>query len=286
MRDDARSALLLTALFSVANLLGVAAGVRLYASTAVQQAAAAYQSPASGAAIFAILVASTAILLALYRWNKAALVKVWFGSALVFTGFVLFDAFLPVTAAAAATLVFAVLRFRTDDLLLRNVLDTVPFAGAGALFGAVLGVQAVLVFAALLAVYDYIAVNRLGHMVTLAKEGAASDTLMGFQYPKSGDVSDAAVSDLSTGTETGREGQRIGMLGGGDVVMPIVIAVSLIPLFGVGAAVSVVAGSAAALFVFLTVIQARESEQFYPAIPVVGSGAVLGLTLFLALSAL
>ncbi len=284
MRDDARSAVLLTGLFAVANLLGVAAGTRLYASSAVQQAAAAYQSPASGAAIFAVLVVSTALLLALYRWNKAMLVRLWFGTALVFTAFVLFDAFLVLPAAVVATLVFAVLRFRTDDLLFRNVLDTVPFAGAGALFGAVLGFQAVLVFAALLAVYDYIAVNKLGHMVTLAKEGVASDTLMGFQYPKSGDLSGVDVSDVSTGGDGG--GRRIGMLGGGDVVIPIVIAVSLIPLFGTGAAVSVVAGSAAALFVFLTVIQSQASERFYPAIPVVGSGAVIGLTLFLALSAL
>lgn len=284
MRDDHRPALLLTALFTAANLLGVAAGTRLYGSAAVQQAASAYQSPLSGVWFFAVLVVSTAVLLGLYRWNRQLLVRLWFGAALVFTAFVLFDAFLGAVPAAAATLLFAVSRFRTDDMLLRNALDTVPFAGAGALFGAVLGVQAVLVFAALLAVYDYVAVNKLGHMVTLAKAGAESNTLMGFQYPKAG-VEDAA-DNVELSAERSGETVRVGMLGGGDVIVPIVIAVSLIPLFGTGAAVSVVAGSAAALFLFLTVIQSRETEQFYPAIPVVGSGAVVGLALFLAVAAI
>ncbi|MDY6765778.1 MAG: presenilin family intramembrane aspartyl protease [Candidatus Nanohaloarchaea archaeon] len=282
MRDEIDTAVLLTGLFTVANLLGVAAGARIYTAPAVQQTAAAYQSPLSGVWFFAVLVASTAVLLALYRWNRQLLVQLWFGTALVFTAFILFNAFVALVPAVLLTLVFAALRFRTEDMLLRNALDTVPFAGAGALFGAVLGVQAVLVFAALLAVYDYIAVDRIGHMVTLAEEGAASDTLMGFQYP----AADAAEAPAETGNSTGGGQQvRAGMLGGGDVVVPIIIAVSLIPVFGTGAAVSVVAGSAAALFLFLTAIQSRETARFYPAIPVVGSGAVLGLVLFLAVSA-
>lgn len=280
MREQLRVTLMLTGFFAAANLLGVAAGVQLYGNEAVRQASAAYQSPASGFGFFAVLVLATVLLLGLYRYDKQLLVKLWFGAAILFTSLIFFDAFLPMLPALAATAVLAVARFWKRDMLLRNALDTVPFAGAGALFGTLLGFQAVLVFAALLAVYDYVAVNRIGHMVTLAREGAESGTLMGFQYPKN----DVEVSPGSGGSAAEGGKVSVGMLGGGDVVMPIVLAVAVIPLFGVGAAISVAAGSTAALFVFLTFIQQKETERFYPAIPVVGSGAVLGLMLFIVVS--
>ncbi|MDY6769681.1 MAG: presenilin family intramembrane aspartyl protease [Candidatus Nanohaloarchaea archaeon] len=284
MDERFRPPLLLAGFFMAANLLGVAAGLRLQGAAAVQQASAAYQAPAAGAVFFAVLVAATALLLLLYRWHRELLVKLWFSSALILTAFILFNAFLPALPAAAFTAVFAVLRFRTGDMLLRNALDTVPFAGTGALFGSLLSLRAVLVFAGLLAVYDYIAVNHIGHMQTLAKAGAASDMFMGFQYPKHGAVQEAGSEAVTVDRDGGEV--QVGMLGGGDVVLPMVLAVAVAPLFGAAASVAVVAGSAAALLLFLVAIQQVETDRFYPAIPVVGSGAVLGLVLYLAAAAL
>lgn len=280
MDDDLRPTLVLTGLFLAANLLGLAAGVQLYDVPAVQQASTAYQSPASGLWFFGVLLLATAVLLALYRYSKQLLVKLWFGSALVVTAFILFDAFLRPVPALLATVLFAVLRFRAAGPQLRNVLDTIPFGGAGALFGTLIGLQAALVFLVLLSIYDYIAVNNIGHMVELAQRGAETDTFMGFTAPGVGEHVEAAVQ-ADAGEAAGEGGPGVGVLGGGDVILPIVLAVSVIPVFGVGAAVSTVAGAAAALFLFLTVIQRRETKQFYPAIPVVGTGALFGTVLWL-----
>lgn len=287
MDEELKPILMLVGFFVTANVLGLAAGIQLYGVEAVSQASAAYQSPASGTAFFAVLVAATALLLLLYRYSKQLLVKLWLGAAIVFTTLLFFDAFLPLAPALAATALLVLVRFRTGDMFVRSALDTVPFAGAGALFGALLGFQAVLVFIALLAVYDYVAVNYVGHMVTLAQEGVSSGTFMGFQYPKGGDAGGGEeLVPADAGGDAEGERVSVGMLGGGDVVMPIVFAVSVVPLFGTGAAVSSIAGSTAALFLFLTVIQARETEKFYPAIPVVASGSMFGLVLFLLVSVL
>ncbi|MDY6774075.1 MAG: presenilin family intramembrane aspartyl protease [Candidatus Nanohaloarchaea archaeon] len=280
---------LLVGLFLVSNLLGLTAALQLYGVPAVEKAAAVYRNPTSGAVFFGILLLATTLLLLLYRLNREFLVKAWFLSALFITSLIFFDAFLPVAPSAALALLLLGIRSRGSGTGLRNLMDTIPFAGAGALFGVLLGFRAALILFGLLAIYDYIAVNHLGHMVSLAKEGLSSGTLMGFQYPKDRELGKekTEMSGNSGSGSGGGEGQaRIGMLGGGDVIMPMVLAVSIVPLFGVWAAVSTVAGSAAFLFVFLTAVQRREAERFYPAIPVVGSGAILGLMLHLSLSLL
>ncbi len=277
--DSDRPVVFLTGFFLAANVLGVAAGTRLYGTEAVQQASAAYQSPVSGLWFFGALVLATVLLLALYRYRKQLLVKLWFGSALVVTAFILFDAFFPPLPALAATALFAVVRFRTRNVQARNALDVASFAGAGALFGSLIGLQAALVFLALLSVYDYIAVNNIGHMVELARHGAETDTFMGFTAPGAAEKMDTVAEDRAVEAEGG----QVGVLGGGDVVIPIVLAVAVIPVFGVGAAVATVVGATTALFLFFTVIQRRETERFYPAIPVVGGGALFGLALWLLL---
>lgn len=269
----------LTGLFLLANALGFAAATRLQRSPAVQEAAAQYQEPAAGFTFFAVIGVATLVLLALYRYDQDLLVKIWFGSALFLTMFIFFDAVLPpVAALPLAVLVFAA-RFRTDDVMQRNLLDTVSFAGAGALFGSLLGYQAAFVLYGLLAVYDYVAVNMSGHMVDLATQGAATDTFMGFTYPKEEGATVESVADAAN-MDGGTEAQ-VGVLGGGDVIVPMIFAVSLLGPLGPGATVATMLGAAAALYVFMTRLT---GEKFYPAIPVVGSGSLVGLLAWLVIA--
>src|SRR3989344_7206413 len=57
----------------------------------------------------------------------------------------------------------------SKNVFLRNVSSIVAAAGGGALVGASLGVVPVIVFLVLLSIYDFIAVFKTKHMVTLAK---------------------------------------------------------------------------------------------------------------------
>ncbi|MFB6167149.1 MAG: presenilin family intramembrane aspartyl protease, partial [Candidatus Nanohaloarchaea archaeon] len=283
-----RSVLFMVGMFLSANLLGLAAGMRIQSSPVVQQASAAYQQPVSGVYFFLMIGLATVLLLGLYRYDAQFLVKAWFSAALLITGLVFFDAFLPLSFALAATAAVFLGRFAVEDMLARNALDTVPFAGAGALFGSLLGFKAALVLFGLLAVYDYVAVNRMGHMVTLAKKGAESGTFMGFRYPKenAGEEEREETPGEGEGVVAEVEGENVsvGVLGGGDVIMPMMFAVSLVPVFGVGAALGVIAGASAALYMFLGFIRSRETDRFYPAIPVVGSGSLLGLLAWLVVA--
>lgn len=272
---------MLAGFFLLANALGLVAAVNLQGSPAVQEASTAYQSPAAGLQVFLIIGVATVLLLALYRFDAGLLVRLWFGLALLLTTFIFFDALLAPLPALGATALALGLRYRTANPMRRNLLDAVSFAGAGALFGSLLSLPAAAVLYGLLSVYDYVAVNLSGHMVTLAKEGAASGTFMGFQTPTP-DGTEVDLERRAAGDATG-EGRRAGVLGGGDVIVPMIFAVALLSRFGPGAAVAAMLGSAAALHLFFVRLS---GEKFYPAIPVVGAGSLVGLAAWLLISPL
>ncbi len=272
----------LTALFLFTNVLGLLAGTRLSQETAVQAAATQYQAPAAGVYFVGMIAAATVILLALYRYGIDLIIKLWFGTALFATTAILYSAFLPgIPAAALAAVTFAA-RFRVRSRQLRNLLDTVPFAGAAALIGSLVSLPAAYVFLVLLAAYDYAAVYLSEHMIALAKAGAATDTFMGFTYDKGRgttveDMEDMemepAAQEPAGDDASDAGGRRVGMLGGGDVIVPAVFATATAATHGLGAGLLVVGGAAAALVVLFT--HAPETE-FVPAIPVVGTGTLVG----------
>ncbi len=97
--------------------------------------------------------------------------------------------------------------FLPQYLIWRNVSSIVATVGVGALLGASIGVLPVIVFLVLLSVYDYIAVFKTKHMVTMAKAVAKKNLSFTFALP----------------TE-----KHQFELGTGDLVMPLVFSVSVL----------------------------------------------------------
>ncbi len=95
----------------------------------------------------------------------------------------------------------------SGNVVLRNVSSVVATAGAGALIGASLGVLPILAFLILVSIYDFIAVFRTKHMVKLAKGITGKNFSFTFALPT-------------------KEHQF--ELGTGDIVVPMMFAVSLL----------------------------------------------------------
>ncbi|MFH1391615.1 MAG: presenilin family intramembrane aspartyl protease [Candidatus Diapherotrites archaeon] len=105
-------------------------------------------------------------------------------------------------------IVFVILRIIfKEHLLLRNASSIVAAAGAGALIGASLGVIPMLVFIVLLGIYDFIAVFKTKHMVTLAKGVTKKNLAFTYALPT-------------------KEHQF--ELGTGDMVIPLAFAISVL----------------------------------------------------------
>ncbi|HIH09718.1 MAG TPA: hypothetical protein HA254_03520 [Candidatus Diapherotrites archaeon] len=125
--------------------------------------------------LIAMMLASTGALLLVLRyapeWFMALLFRAMESLAVFATTLIVL---LPSGIAdnyifAIAILIVALRIIFSRQLLLRNIASIVSAAGAGALIGASLGVLPIIVFLALLAIYDFIAVFKTKHMVELAK---------------------------------------------------------------------------------------------------------------------
>lgn len=278
----ARPAHLLVALFLLANLLGLLAASNLQGTAAVQQAAAQHEGAESGIFFFLMIGAATALMLVFYRFNAELLIRIWMVLALVMTTFLFFGSFFDLVTATLLTGLAFLGRYRARSFAATNLYTVFPFAGAGALFGSILGFVPAVLLLGLLSVYDYVSVNISQHMVSLAKSGIASDTFMGFSYPKEDGV-DMEDMEPVPADEADEDTVKVGMLGGGDIVIPMLFAVAALRDFGPIPALMSVLGATVLLHLLLT--KSREG-QFYPAIPVVASGAVAGFLLGLLLTLL
>ncbi len=123
------------------------------------------------------------------------------------TALIVFFSFVPEEFAILLAVGLVVIRiFAPQYLIWRNVSSVVATIGAGSLIGVSAGVLPVIVFLVLLAVYDYIAVFKTKHMVTMAKAVSKKNLAFTFAFPT-------------------KEHQF--ELGTGDLVMPLVFSVAV-----------------------------------------------------------
>lgn len=284
-----RGIILLVSLFLITNFLGLMAAQNLQQVEEIQETAEQNQSAASGLYIFLLIGISTVLLLALYKINAQLVIKAWFGLAMFVSTLIFFQSFFTPFAALVITAIIIAARFLVDDPGVMNALTIFAFAGFGAFFGSILGFEAIIALMVVLSIYDYFSVNISKHMVALAKFGMQTNTFMGFTYPKEeggmqqGDVDD--IEDLEpvedsdessrTAASQGEAAKKRGMgvLGGGDIVIPLAFAAALLPDFGILPAAVSILGAATGLTFLL--MKAQEGK-FYPAVPPVAFGSIVG----------
>jgi len=137
-------------------------------------------------------------------------------------GMTVLDLFLPVFVAILIMGILIALWLEFPSVWVHDVLIILGLAGAASFFG--LGFSPAVVVALLLifSVYDFIAVYKTKHMVLMAKEMIEKKVILGFIIPK----------DLKRFKDSFKEvkpGGNFMILGGGDVVFPNLLAVSVIP---------------------------------------------------------
>ena len=142
--------------------------------------------------------------------------------------------------------------------LLRNASAVFASAAVGALFGLSFSPFFVLIFIVLLALYDYIAVFKTKHMVTLAKEILKKDIAL----------------TISSKVKIPKVGIKRIDLGTGDIIAPIMLEVSFLQ-FNPNASLLVLLGSS--LAVFLIFYLSRKRKVILPALPPIVAGILIML---------
>ncbi len=204
----------LAVIFLVTQILGLYVGMNLISSEIKREGIINDNpdDPINSIGLFVYILVFTGILLIIIKFYKGDLLFIILESILVFLtslivfGFLIPEEFALIALILPVLLVASRLIFR-KNLWLRNTASVLAAAGAGPLIGYNFGIIPVMLFLVILAGYDIIAVFYTKHMVTLAKGITKKNLAFTFALPTK---------------------KHQYELGSGDMVIPLVFAVSIL----------------------------------------------------------
>ncbi|MBS3060513.1 MAG: hypothetical protein J4432_03320 [DPANN group archaeon] len=242
--------------------------------------------PANSVFFFAYLLAATFVIILIIKY-KIILMKVFEALAIFFASDIVFELALGGIGfwLAVSLTLWKVLR---PSIVSQNLALIFSVSGAGAVIGASLEVFPVLVFMSLLSIYDYVSVFITKHMVYMAKALTKEPMAFTAAFPY-GDwkhIGNGKASKVKTAVPKGKQKilatGHVFQLGGGDLVIPLVFAVSVFNQYGYISMFLTVMGALSALFLLFYTLIDRPGKAL-PALPPISAGACIGFLLSLLL---
>jgi len=255
-------------IFVIVQLLGIYCGYQYLQMIKAGEVEGAFQNPESvsnSLLLFVYILLMTGVLLLIIRFKKS-LLRIFEAFAIFFASWIAFDFLIPywligenIPWGLVLALALTAWKMLKPTILNQNVALIFALSGAGAIIGGSLGVLPVIVFLLILSVYDFVSVFWTKHMVYLAK--AITERPMAF----------TAAVPLKT-----KKVSHIFQLGGGDLVMPLILSVSVLGRLGLYQAALTTLGALVALGILFAYVLKHPGEPL-PALPPVSAGACLGL---------
>jgi len=217
-----------------------------------------------------LLVTLFLIFLTLFRKLRKAkgpIYKTLFVLAVFWGGSFILTTWMGITGLIAmGILVF--LWFKIPRVFLHDFVVILGMAGAGSLLGLGFTPEFVIVFLAIFSLYDFIAVYKTKHMIKMAKDMMERKAILGLVIP-------LRASDFLEDLKEVQLGGRFLILGGGDVVFPLLLAVSTLS-DGLFNALVVVLFALAGLFLSFWLFAVQKTREPIPALPPIALASVIG----------
>jgi len=211
--------------------------------------------------LFSIIVSIfivTVLAMLLLRFNAVKLWKIWFFFGVWFALLISFAAFTSELFAAGLAFLSAFFKIVRPSAIIHNLTELFIYGGLAAIFVPLLNVWTMIVLLILISVYDGIAVWKTKHMIKLAKFQSRIKIFTGLLIPY--------------------EKDKVAVLGGGDIGFSLFFAGVVMKSSGLlDALIVTLAVSIALLLLFLT----AKKKKFYPAMPFLTAGALIGYLIVL-----
>lgn len=177
----------------------------------------------------------------------------------------------------------AVLKVFRRNIFVHNLTELLIYPGIAVIFVPLLSLWTVILLLILISIYDMYAVWHAGFMQKMAKYQIQNlKVFSGFFIPYVGKKEREMIKGMKNMSEKQFRAKakkikvNVAILGGGDVVFPIILAGVVLRSLGLISALIVAAGATAALaFLFWM----SKKGKFYPAMPFISSGCFLALGL-------
>jgi len=224
------------------------------------------------------VIIGTLLLLLIIRFKKMSLWKLWFFFAVFFTIAIAFAPFVGQVIAAIISFIFALMKIYRPTAAFNNFTEIFIYGGLAAIFVPIINVFAAFALLFLISIYDIIAVRYTKHMVKLAKFQAKSKIFAGLLLPYG---KGKGIAAEGKGIIQDKEKGRIAVLGGGDIGFPLLFAGAVMkeliltnpePIGFLKTLIIPVFVTLALLYLLIK----GEKDKFYPAMPYLAVGCVVG----------
>lgn len=203
-----------------------------------------------------------------FKKKKALIFKTIFILAVFSGGLLLLSAWLSDIVSLSLITFLIFWWWKKPSIFIQDLLIILGMAGAGSILGLNLNPQVVSVLLIVFSIYDFVAVYKTKHMIRMAKEMIKSEAILGLIVP-------SELSSFKENLKGVRPGGKFLILGGGDIVFPLVFAVSLIP-FGILKSFIVAFFSLIGLFFSFWFFISQKTRQPIPALPPIALFSIIG----------
>jgi len=185
-------------------------------------------------------------------WGGALLLSVWMSDllALILIGILIFW------------------WLKKPSILIQDLCLILGIAGVGSILGLSLAPQIVVLLLVTFSIYDFIAVYKTKHMVKMAKEMIESKAILALVVPPN-------ILGLRASLEEIKPGGKFLILGGGDIIFPLLLCVSLVPQ-GILSPLIVAIFSLIGLFTGFYFFISQKVRQPIPALPPIAVFSIIG----------
>lgn len=236
--------------------------------------------------VIAILI-STGVLLVLIKFKMHRAWKFWFFIAVAITLSISFDVYITRWIAVSIGILIAAARVIKPNAIVHNVSEIFVYTGITIIILPWLNLFSGFVLLVLISLYDMFAVWKSKHMIKLAKFQIDSKMFAGlsmnYNAPKT------KVKKISKKVSK-KESPSNAILGGGDIAFPLIFAAAVmehliivmsvpkLEAFFFSLLVALGAGIGLTFLLFIS-----KKDRFYPAMPFISLGCLLGYGLILIL---
>lgn len=166
-------------------------------------------------------------------------------------------------------------RLKYPNVFNHNFCMILGLAGVGVIFGLSLAPEIIVFLLVIFSIYDFIAVYKTKHMQKIAVEMTKYNAILALIIPKE-------INDLKCSLNKKEARKKLFILGGGDVVFPLLLSVSLVKA-SLFSSLLVAVFSLFGLFFSFWIFRKKGFREAMPALPPIALFSIIGylFTLFL-----
>lgn len=235
--------------------------------------------------LYSIIIAiafAVILMLVLMKFHIETLLRFWFFFVIAIALAITLNAFLikiPYAYAIALTigLIFAFIKIFQRNIMVHNLTELLIYPGIASIFVPLLDVFTASILLIIISIYDIYAVWHAGFMQKMAKYQIQKLRIFsGFFVPYLSKDQKNAITKQKTKGKGKKLKVNVAILGGGDVVFPIIVAGVVLMTFGFWWALLVSIGATIAL---AALFYMSEKGKFYPAMPFISVGCFIALAI-------